>query len=194
MDADPSIVVGILYPPAWYGSEEGFAAEVAALEAVDPRIEVVVVTYEEPHDVRTARGAGDPDLPEPQAISPEDRSALSRIHVALAIDLPPDITAIAPDLAWVQAVGAGTSHLQSVGLAGAGIRLTTNGGSNSVAIAEFALGRLLEARKRFRELATAQHEHRWASLFGDQLSGQTLGLIGFGAINQAVATLSLIHI
>ena len=87
MDADPSIVVGILYPPAWYGSEEGFAAEVAALEAVDPRIEVVVVTYEEPHDVRTARGAGDPDLPEPQAISPEDRSALSRIHVALAIDL-----------------------------------------------------------------------------------------------------------
>lgn len=189
MDEAGSIVVGILYPPAWYGSRRGFSDEVAELEAVDPRVEVVTATYEEPHEVRTARGAGAADsaLPEAQPIAPEDRATLSRIRVALAIDLPPDITEIAPDLAWVQAVGSGTAQLQAVGLAEAGVTLTSNGGSNSLAIAEFVFGRLIEARKRFRELAAAHADHRWDSLYGEQLSGQSLGLIGYGAINQAVA-------
>ncbi len=34
----------------------------------------------------------------------------------------------------------------------------------------------------------AQGEQRWDALFGGQLAGRTLGLIGYGAINQAVAT------
>ena len=94
MEAAESIVVGTLYPAEWYGSRRGLADEVAELEAVDPRVEVVTATYEEPHDVRTARGAGATDgaLPEAQPIEPEDRATLSRIRVALAIDLPPDIT------------------------------------------------------------------------------------------------------
>ena len=50
MGVDGPIVVGILYPPEWYGDPEGFAAEVAAIEALDPRIEVVVERYDEPHD------------------------------------------------------------------------------------------------------------------------------------------------
>ncbi len=184
-------MVGIMYPPEWFGSRRGFEAELARIEAVDPRVEVVVTTYVEPHELRTSRGAaldgGGNDRIEGPPISAEDRHAMSRIHVALAIDLPPDVTTIAPGLAWVQAVGAGTAHLQASGLADADIKLTSNGGSNSVAIAEFVFGRLLESIKRFPAIAAAQAEYRWESLYGRQLSGQTLGLIGFGAINQAVA-------
>ncbi len=187
MGRSSPIVVGILYPPAWYGSEHGFHAEVAALEAVDPRVEVLVATYEEPHGVRTARGTGEDARFRPRAIAPETAAALKRVQVVLAIDLPADISSIAPELAWVQAVGAGTSHLQAAGLADAGIRLTSNGGSASVAIAEFAFGRLIEERKRFRDLAALQQERRWEPLYGTQVAGQTIGLVGYGPINRAVA-------
>lgn len=180
-----------MYPPEWFGSQRRFEAELARIEAVDRRVEVVVATYVEPHELRTARGAAvngetNEHIAGPP-ISAEDREALGRIHVALAIDLPPDMTTIAPDLAWVQAVGSGTAHLQAAGLEDASVTLTSNGGSNSVGIAEFVFGRLLESVKRFPAIAAAQSEHRWESLYGQQLSGQTVGLVGFGAINQAVA-------
>lgn len=191
MDVTDSIVVGILYPPAWFGSSELFEEELGLIEAIDPRIETVVVTYEEPHELRTARGAPEPIEgyvpPEAPTISDEDREAMSRVNIALAIDVPPDITTIAPDLTWVQAVGSGTAHLQAAGLEDANVTLTSNGGANSVGIAEFVFGRLLESVKRFPAIAKAQEEHRWEALYGRQLAGQTLGLIGFGAINQAVA-------
>lgn len=187
---DSSVVVGILHPPEWCGSAERFAAEVAEIEAVDSRIETVVVTYVEPHELRTARGApegvGD-DTPEPPTLSDDELAALARIDVALAIDIPPAITSIAPDLRWVQSVGSGTAHLQAAGLEAAGVTLTSNGGANSIGIAEFVFGRLLESAKNFPAIAAAQAEHRWEALYGNQVSGQTIGLIGFGAINQAVA-------
>jgi phosphoglycerate dehydrogenase-like enzyme len=87
----------------------------------------------------------------------------------------------------VQAVGAGTGQLQSAGLAEHGIRLTTAAGANAVAIAEFALARVLQVWKRFREIDEAQAVRHWEPLYGEQLAGATLGLLGLGAINSAVA-------
>lgn len=184
-----AVNVAILYPAEWYGDRAAFDEELAALRAIDPRVEVVVAAYDEPHDLRTARGAGDDDALRAQAPPvPDDvRAALATAEVVLAIDLPFDVADLAPHLRWVQAVGAGTGQLQSAGLAPAGITLTSNGGSNSIGIAEFVVGRLLQVTKRFRELDEAQADHRWEALFGAQLAGRTLGLIGYGAINQAVA-------
>jgi phosphoglycerate dehydrogenase-like enzyme len=188
MSSEPVVVV-ILYPAEWYGPRDGFDEEVAALVGLDPRVEVVVAAYDEPHDLRTARGGPDPDALKDQAPEPsaDALAALAAAEVVLAIDLPFDVGSLAPNLRWVQAVGAGTAQLQSAGLAEAGIALTSNGGSNSLGIAEFVMGRLLQVTKRFRELDEAQTGHRWEALFGGQLAGQTLGLIGYGAINQAVA-------
>jgi phosphoglycerate dehydrogenase-like enzyme len=189
MGTEP-VVVGILYPAAWYGPAEGFAAEIEALRALDPRLVVEVAPYDEPHDLRTARGGPEPEAHRDRAPEVPDatRELLARAEVVLAIDLPYDVGTLAPNLRWVQAVGAGTAQLQSAGLAEAGIALTSNGGSNSIGIAEFVIGRLLQIAKRFRELDVAQGEQRWDALFGGQLAGRTLGLIGYGAINQAVAT------
>jgi phosphoglycerate dehydrogenase-like enzyme len=189
VDREGDVVIGVLYPPEWHGSVAAFDAEIDALRAVDPSVDVVVATYVEPHDLRTARGSGldlDPDLvPE---VSPAVADALSRSRVVIAIDLPGNTVDLAPRLEWVQAVGAGTAHLQSLGLTDARIRLTSNGGSNSIGIAEFAFGRVIEAAKGFRSLATAQNRHDWEPLYGRQLAGQTIGLIGYGPINRAVAT------
>ena len=182
------VVVGVLYPAAWYGPPDAFAAEVHAIEQLDERIAVEVLAYEESHERRTARGSEPPAAwPPAPELTDEQRALLARVEVVLAIDVPVDTPALAPNLRWVQAVGAGTAPLQGAGLAAAGIRLTSNGGANSVAIAEFAFGRLLAAKKRFADLARAQATQQWAPVFGAQLAGQTLGLIGYGPINQAVA-------
>jgi len=188
-DGDAPIVVGVLYPPAWYGDRAGFADALARIAAIDPRIEVVVETYVEPHDLRSARGkpGADGHRAEAPPLTDAQRDALARVQVALAIDLPFDVRSVAPHLKWVQAVGAGTGQLQSAGLAEHGIRLTTAAGANAVAIAEFALARVLQVWKRFREIDEAQAVRHWEPLYGEQLAGATLGLLGLGAINSAVA-------
>jgi phosphoglycerate dehydrogenase-like enzyme len=104
----------------------------------------------------------------------------------VAIDLPFDIATHAPNLRWVQCVGAGTAQLQSA-IAGTEIRLTSGAGVNAIAIAEFAVARVLQHWKRFREFDELQAAHDWGSLFGRQLAGATVGLIGLGNINAAVA-------
>jgi phosphoglycerate dehydrogenase-like enzyme len=114
------------------------------------------------------------------------RDALAAIDVAVAIDLPYDIAKHAPNLKWVQCVGAGTAQLQSA-IAGTEIRLTSGAGVNAIAIAEFAVARVLQHWKRFREFDELQAAHDWGSLFGRQLAGATVGLIGLGNINAAVA-------
>jgi phosphoglycerate dehydrogenase-like enzyme len=171
------VVVGVLYPTEWYGDHEAFAAELDLLQRLDPRVQVLIEPYVEPHQLRT-------DAP---ALTNEQREAFGQLDVALAIDLPFDVASLAPRLRWVQAVGAGTGQLQSAGLAEAGICLTTAAGANAVAIAEFALARVLQHWKRFRELEDAQRRHDWDPVYGRQLAGGTLGLIGLGAINGAVA-------
>lgn len=183
------VVVGLLYPTEWYGRPDAFAAAVQALEAIDPRVQVVVEPYVEPHELRSARGKPGAEALVDRApeLTDAQRDALGQVEVALAIDLPFDVGVVAPRLRWVQAVGAGTGQLQSAGLAGAGIRLTTAAGANAVGIAEFALARVLGEWKRLRELDEAQARHQWEPLYGTQLAGSTLGLLGLGAINSAVA-------
>jgi len=184
------MVVGVMYRPEWYGEAAAFEAELKALAGLDDRIEVFVETYDESHEVRTGRSGPDVDAwrDRAPALTEAQREAFARVEVALAIDLPFDVATHAPNLRWVQGVGAGTGQLQSAGLAAAGIVLTSSAGSNAVAIAEFVLGRILQEWKRFRELDAAQRDHHWGDLYGQQLEGATVGLIGLGAINSALAS------
>jgi phosphoglycerate dehydrogenase-like enzyme len=183
------VVIGVLYPREYYRDQEGFAKEIAALESTAGVERVVVETYIEPHELRSARGKPGADSLKSTAppLTSAQRDALAQIDVALTLDLPFDVADVAPRLRWVQAVGVGTGQLQSAGLAEAGIRLSSAAGTSGVSIAEFVMARLLEEAKRLREIDAAQKRHEWEPLFGSQLGGRTLGLIGLGAINAAVA-------
>ncbi len=188
--AEGPLVLGLLYPTVWCGDEEAVAATIAAVEAIDPRIEVVVETYEEDHAFRIARGRPE-DWPTLRKSAPEvtgaQRKMFERVHAAIAIDLPFDVGSLAPKLSWVQGLGAGYAQLESAGLAEAGIRLSSAAGVNATAIAEFVVGRVLQERKRFREIEALQGQHSWVPLFGEELAWATVGLIGYGAIASAVA-------
>src|SRR5262249_47949780 len=168
-----TVVVGILYPAEWFGTPEALAEEIATIEGVDPRVEVVVERYDEPHELRSARGKPDaPDLRDrAPALTDSQRATFERVDVAIVIDLPYDVRDVAPRLRWVQAVGAGTGQLQSAGLDEAGIALTSNAGSNSLAIGEFVIGRILQHWKRFPAIDAAQQSHEWnQTLYGREVA------------------------
>ena len=182
-------MVGVLYPPDW---NSAFDDDLDRLRAIDPRIEVVAESYSEPFEVRTGRGVPPYDdimhlMP---ALTRLQRDALGRIDCCIAIDLPFDVAKLAPNLRWVQGVGAGIAQLQSAGVHEAGIQLTNGSGLTSVAIAEFVWARILGEYKRTRDLDAVQADANWTAVFGEQLAGKTIALIGFGPINQAVAALA----
>ncbi len=184
------IVLGVAYPLDWAGGEAAIASTLERISAIDPRIEFVIEPYDEGQAMRTLRGRPEHYVEaraQAPALTDAQRAMFERVHAIVAIDLPFDVADIAPNLAWVQAVGAGTAQLQSAGLAEAGIVLTSAAGANAVAIAEFVVGRILEERKRFREIAALAARHEWEPLYGTELAGTTVGLIGYGAIASAVA-------
>ena len=189
--ADGPIVLGVLYPRQWFADQAAFDASIDAVRSLDPRIEVLVVPYDEGQHLRTLRGSADGAAQarqEAPTLTDEEHAMFARVHGVLALDLPFDVGDVAPSLAWVQGIGAGYAQLESAGLTDAGIRLTNAAGVNSLAIAEFVIGRILEERKGFRELHTRQQQHRWEPVYAPELAGTTAGLIGLGAINAAVAS------
>jgi phosphoglycerate dehydrogenase-like enzyme len=187
---DAPVVVGLFFPPSMYGRHGDDDAAVAALRAIDPRVEVVVERYIEDQALRTIRN-GPPPYEAARALAPalteRQREALEQAEVALALDLPFDVASLAPNLQWVQGVGAGVGPLQSAGLAEAGIRLTSASGTNATGIAEFVLARLLEHAKFLPALWEAQRAREWKPRYGYEIAGRTITLLGIGPINQAVA-------
>jgi phosphoglycerate dehydrogenase-like enzyme len=184
------INLAVLYPPEWFGDNDAWSREIESVQSIDPRLVVSIETYDEPHELRTERGKiGGAEAARKLAppLTDQQRAMFERVDAVLALDLPFDVGDLAPKLAWVQGVGAGSAQLQSAGLADAGIRLSTSAGSNATAIAEFVVGRILQEYKRFREIEQLQAEHHWEALYGAELAGATVGLIGFGAINAGVA-------
>jgi len=181
-----TVVFGVLYPGWWDPDHE---AHLAALRALDDRLEVVAEAYEEPSELRSARGVPpwDDVAHLAPALTDEQRAVFERVECCVTLDLPFDVAAVAPNLRWVQGLGAGVAHLGSAGLADAGITLTSAAGVNATAIAEFVMARILGDAKRLRALDEAQHQCEWSPLFGRELAGATLGLIGLGEINQRVA-------
>jgi phosphoglycerate dehydrogenase-like enzyme len=183
-----SLTIGILFPLA---AGPAYQREVEQLRALDPRVRLIIEPYEEPHHLHTARSDPNADIAklraEAPALTPAQRAMFREVDAVLALALPFDVREVAPRLKWVQCIGAGTSQLQSAGLAQAGIRLTSAAGMNAVAIGEFVVGRILQHWKHFREIDARFRDQRWDPVYGRQLAGATAGLIGLGGINSVVA-------
>ena len=160
------------------------------LEGVAPGVEIHAVPYYEGTALRSARSTGrvtEADMASAPALSEAEWSVLEHTTVAIAVDLPSGMLERAGSLRWVQAIGAGTEHLDHGGMAEKGILLTNGAGLASTPIAEFILGRLLEVWKHLRTLDQQQRERRWEPRFGRRVAGLTLGIVGLGAIGRATA-------
>jgi len=170
------------------------ALEPAVLEriaAVHPRIEVIACGYEEAGILRNARSRHGVDAATRAdavaAVTAAHRAAMARAEVVFGFDVPFDLADQAPNLRWVQGIGSGYEHIWGAGLDRDGITVTNAVGVSAAPMAEFVLGRVLALYKRFREVDARASRHEWAPAYGRMLAGSTIGIVGLGAIGQAVA-------
>lgn len=153
-------------------------AILAPLRAEYPELEIVAQPYLGRFGHHVPGGKDKP--------SADELAVWSRAGAAIALDLPSGIGEIAPELRWVQAIGAGIDHLTDSGLPDDCI-ITNAAGVAATPIAEFAIGRLLAVWKCFGAIDEQQRAHQWKVTFGKLVEGQTLGIIGLGAIGSEVA-------
>jgi len=101
----------------------------------------------------------------------------------------------APKLRWLQTFNAGVDHPIFAEMLQRGIRLTTAAGTTAVPIAQSAITGLLMLSRGFPNWLRAQREHRWAHVRGGpslplDLAGQTICVLGLGAIGSEIARLA----
>ena len=153
-------------------------AMLAPLRAEFPELEIVAQPYLGKFGHHVPGGSDE--------LSAAELAVWARAGAAIALDVPPGIGELAPGLGWIQAIGAGIDHLAGSGLPDT-CAVTNAAGVAAAPIAEFAIGRLLAVWKRFGEIDEQQRVHVWKAQFGKLVEGQTLGIIGLGAIGSAVA-------
>ncbi|MGW2289887.1 phosphoglycerate dehydrogenase [Streptomyces phaeochromogenes] len=87
--------------------------------------------------------------------------------------------------------GVGVDTIDVAAARARGIPVVCAPGSNSRAVAEFTFGLILDATRRI----TASHQRvahgEWPKLFGPELAGKTLAVVGFGRIGRLLTTYAL---
>ncbi|MEM9140174.1 MAG: NAD(P)-dependent oxidoreductase, partial [Pseudomonadota bacterium] len=133
----------------------------------------------------------------------EARAALASAHGYQCVgarDLVPDgllvdaaFLASAPEILVVSSSGSGTDVFDRQACTEAGVLIVNQAGANASAVAETAIMMMIALGKK---LARANHLLRrgWSdtrdSLFGHDLSGRTVGIIGLGNIGTHVARMA----
>jgi phosphoglycerate dehydrogenase-like enzyme len=88
---------------------------------------------------------------------------------------------------WVHSMAAGLDNLLFPALVESPVPLTNSRGVFSQSLGEFVMGAVLFFAKDFRRMVRNQEAGVWQAFDIDDLSRQTLGIIGYGDIGRAVA-------
>lgn len=107
-----------------------------------------------------------------------------------------ELIGLAPRLAFIQSISAGTDQYSRELLAQAGIRVASAQGSNERAVAEHAIALILALARKLPMARDNQAAHSWRGLISeipkreDELGGKTLVIVGMGRIGSRLATLA----
>lgn len=118
--------------------------------------------------------------------------AFARAEVVLAARrMPPDTAARSPHLRWVQLPLSGIEWFRATDLwSNPRVTLTNTAGVIASPVAEWVLTTMLVLNKNVRRMFELQRSHQWERWNVGNLRGQTVGVIGYGAIGREVARLS----
>jgi phosphoglycerate dehydrogenase-like enzyme len=100
--------------------------------------------------------------------------------------------AAAPKLKWIQVSGAGVEWMDD-GLRDSNVVMTNMAGTFAPGIADTGMGLLLSLTRRIHDYQRLVQKREWkpmgtvSSTDHTELSGRTMGIIGFGGIGQAMA-------
>ena len=139
------------------------------------------------HDVMVAN----PRLPEQL---PAFQAALATAEGMIGSSYPVDeaLLVCAPQLKVISSVSVGVDNYDLDALAARGVMLCHTPGVLTETTADTVFSLIMATSRRIVELASLVREGRWTrnigeDLFGQDVHGKTLGLLGFGRIGQAVA-------
>lgn len=102
--------------------------------------------------------------------------------VPLLVDLWRDLG----NVRWIHTLSAGVENLPFDLLRTSDVVVTNSRGLYADALGEFAVAAMLWFAKDLRRLDRQQSEKRWAPFTVERIEGQTLGIIGYGGIGQAI--------
>jgi glyoxylate/hydroxypyruvate reductase A len=119
------------------------------------------------------------------ASRPDEAAAvIDRVEVILASRFPAELLARAPQLRWVQSLGAGVDEL--VGSLAPDIVISLFVGQFGGYMAEYVFAELLASTRGLERVRAAQRERRWDHFVANTLQGQTLGVAGLGSIGTEI--------
>lgn len=102
----------------------------------------------------------------------------------------------AKNLKWVQSPSSGVDHYLAIpDLAESDVLLTSARGTHSACLAESALAMILAFTRGIRDAVSWQQQHTWQRAWASrearstlvELTGSTMGIIGFGTVGRALA-------
>jgi len=88
---------------------------------------------------------------------------------------------------WVHFLSAGVEKIWSMPVPWAHLTLSKSSGIHGPQMSEYALGALLHFSKGFDRFIEQSRQHQWQRFWLDELTGQTLMVLGGGLIGAAVA-------
>ncbi len=95
-----------------------------------------------------------------------------------------------PSLQWVHTENTGVDEAWYHHLLSKGIRLTKSPGANAPEVVEYVFAVLLQRIKRLEVLKNQQRNHIWRRVQLQSLSGQTMLIVGLGAIGSRLARMA----
>lgn len=151
------------------------------LESLHPEAEALLAAQ------GTLLRAQDPNQP------PTDLARVRAILTRGRGRIPDALLARCPTLRVIARAGAGLDNLDTAAAARRGIPVIFAPGANTNTVAEHTLALMLDLARGITRSARAVAAGRWeerANYRGDELSGLTLGIVGFGSIGRRVAALA----
>lgn len=140
-----------------------------------------------PEDWRLQVTTGPSDDAQAEALSSAD------IAFVMATPMPAELIRKAPKLRFIQKLGAGTDRIDTAHCAANGIAVARLQAGNAVPVAEHTLLMILAAGRRLplldRQTRAGEWDKEECRGMNRQISGRTLGIVGFGAIGRALARL-----
>lgn len=108
--------------------------------------------------------------------------------IVLGVDpLDADVIACAPHLKAVAKYGVGMDNIDLDACKARGIRVSKTVGANADAVADYAFSLILALARQLMPIDALCRKDNWQKITSIDVSGRTIGLIGFGAIGKGVA-------
>src|SRR3954454_2127761 len=117
-------------------------------------------------------------------------SQRTQTQALLAQGVPPGMLSTMPNLRWAQALTAGVEGWLALPDLPPGLTLTSARGTHRESMPENILGALFHLTKPYAAIVQDQKQLQWTRRVATPLNGQTLGILGVGAIGQEVARLA----